>query len=199
MGKKLKFSSPNAFFAEKKEVVDISYAGDIVGLHDTGNFKIGDTLTEGEVLHFKGIPSFSPEHFRYINNADPLKSKQLEKGIDQLMDEGVAQLFTLDFNGRKVIGTVGALQYEVIQYRLEHEYGAKCSYENFPIFKACWVEEPENPKDPDYLDFLRVKQKYLARDKQGQLVFLADSAFSIEMVKQKYPQLKLHFTSEFDK
>ena len=197
LGKKLKFSSPNAFFAEKKEVVDISYAGDIVGLHDTGNFKIGDTLTEGEVLHFKGIPSFSPEHFRYINNADPLKSKQLEKGIDQLMDEGVAQLFRLDFNGRKVIGTVGALQYEVIQYRLEHEYGAKCSYENFPIYKACWVEVPDNPKDPEYVDFLRVKQKYLARDKQQQLVFLADSAFSIEMVKQKYPSLKLHFTSEF--
>jgi peptide chain release factor 3 len=198
LGKKLKFSSPNAFFAEKKEVVDISYAGDIVGLHDTGNFKIGDTLTEGEVLHFKGIPSFSPEHFRYINNADPLKSKQLEKGIDQLMDEGVAQLFKLDFNGRKVIGTVGALQYEVIQYRLEHEYGAKCSYENFPIYKACWVETPENPKDAEYLDFLRVKQKFLARDKQNQLVFLADSAFSIEMVKQKYPNLKLHFTSEFE-
>ena len=198
LGKKLKFSSPNAFFAEKKEVVDISYAGDIVGLHDTGNFKIGDTLTEGEVLHFKGIPSFSPEHFRYINNADPLKSKQLEKGIDQLMDEGVAQLFKLDFNGRKVIGTVGALQYEVIQYRLEHEYGAKCSYENFPIYKACWVEAPENPKDAEYLDFLRVKQKFLARDKQNQLVFLADSAFSIEMVKQKYPNLKLHFTSEFE-
>ena len=178
-------------------MVDISYAGDIVGLHDTGNFKIGDTLTEGEVLHFKGIPSFSPEHFRYINNADPLKSKQLEKGIDQLMDEGVAQLFRLDFNGRKVIGTVGALQYEVIQYRLEHEYGAKCSYENFPIYKACWVEAPDTPKDPEYLDFLRVKQKYLARDKQQQLVFLADSAFSIEMVKQKYPSLKLHFTSEF--
>lgn len=196
-GKKLKFSSPNAFFAEKKEVVDISYAGDIVGLHDTGNFKIGDTLTEGEVLHFKGIPSFSPEHFRYINNADPLKSKQLEKGIDQLMDEGVAQLFKLDFNGRKVIGTVGALQYEVIQYRLEHEYGAKCSYENFPVYKACWIEPPTDPKAPEYLDFLRVKQKYLARDKQNQQVFLADSAFSIEMVKQKYPKLKLHFTSEF--
>ena len=125
--KKLKFSSPNAFFAEKKEIVDISYPGDIVGLHDTGNFKIGDTLTEGEILNYKGIPSFSPEHFRYINNADPLKSKQLFKGIDQLMDEGVAQLFTLDLNGRKVIGTVGALQYDVIQYRLEHEYGAHCS------------------------------------------------------------------------
>ncbi|MDX1327535.1 MAG: peptide chain release factor 3, partial [Arenibacter sp.] len=139
-GKKLKFSSPNAFFAEKKEIVDISYPGDIVGLHDTGNFKIGDTLTEGEILNYKGIPSFSPEHFRYINNADPLKSKQLYKGIDQLMDEGVAQLFTLEINGRRVIGTVGALQFEVIQYRLEHEYGAKCSYENFPVYKACWVE-----------------------------------------------------------
>lgn len=195
--KKLKFSSPNAFFAEKKEIVDISYAGDIVGLHDSGNFKIGDTLTEGEILHFKGIPNFSPEHFRYINNADPMKSKQLEKGIDQLMDEGVAQLFKLDFNGRKVIGTVGALQYEVIQYRLEHEYGAKCSYENFPVHKACWIETPKNPKDPEYLDFLRVKQKYLAKDKQNQLVFLADSAFSIQMIKQKYPNVKLHFTSEF--
>ena len=85
--KKLKFSSPNAFFAEKKQIVDISYPGDIVGLHDTGNFKIGDTLTEGELINYKGIPSFSPEHFRYINNADPLKSKQLYKGIDQLMDE----------------------------------------------------------------------------------------------------------------
>ncbi|MCL4165188.1 UNVERIFIED_CONTAM: hypothetical protein GTU68_007426, partial [Idotea baltica] len=90
--KKLKFSSPNAFFAEKKEIVDISYPGDIVGLQDTGNFKIGDTLTEGEFINYKGVPSFSPEHFRYINNADPMKAKQLYKGIDQLMDEGVAQL-----------------------------------------------------------------------------------------------------------
>lgn len=194
-GKNLKFSSPNAFFAEKKEVVDVSYAGDIVGLHDTGNFKIGDTLTEGEVMSFKGIPSFSPEHFRYINNADPMKAKQLEKGVDQLMDEGVAQLFTLEMNGRKVIGTVGALQYEVIQYRLEHEYGAKCSYENFPAFKACWVR-PEDPKNEEFKEFQRVKQKFLAKDKYGQLVFLADSDFSIQMSQQKYPSVKLRFTSE---
>ncbi|MFI2743825.1 peptide chain release factor 3 [Zhouia sp. PK063] len=195
-GKKMKFSSPNAFFAEKKEIVDISYAGDIVGLHDTGNFKIGDTLTSGEELHFKGIPSFSPEHFRYINNADPMKAKQLYKGIDQLMDEGVAQLFTLELNGRKVIGTVGALQYEVIQYRLEHEYGAKCTYENFPVHKACWVE-PSDPKSEEFAEFKRVKQKFLAKDKHDQLVFLADSYFSIEMVKQKYPSVKLHFVSEY--
>ncbi len=197
LGKQLKFSSPNAFFAEKKEIVDSSYPGDIVGLHDTGNFKIGDTLTEGEELHYKGIPSFSPEHFRYINNADPMKSKQLAKGIDQLMDEGVAQLFTLEMNGRKVIGTVGALQFEVIQYRLEHEYGAKCTYENFPVHKACWVEA-KDPESESYQEFLRVKQKYLARDKRGQLVFLADSAFSLQMTQQKYPDVKLHFTSEFE-
>ena len=194
--KKLKFSSPNAFFAEKKEIVDVSYPGDIVGLHDTGNFKIGDTLTEGEVLNYKGIPSFSPEHFRYINNADPMKAKQLFKGIDQLMDEGVAQLFTLDLNGRKVIGTVGALQYEVIQYRLEHEYGAKCSYEPLNVYKACWIE-PDNPKSEEFKEFLRVKQKFMAKDKHDQLVFLADSSFSLQMTQQKYPNIKFHFTSEY--
>ncbi|CAL2085429.1 peptide chain release factor 3 [Tenacibaculum sp. 190524A02b] len=196
-GKKVKFSSPNAFFAEKKEIVDESFAGDIVGLHDTGNFKIGDTLTEGEKLNFKGIPSFSPEHFRYVNNADPLKAKQLYKGLDQLMDEGVAQLFTLDMNGRRIIGTVGALQYEVIQYRLEHEYGAKCTYENISVHKACWVQ-PEDEKNEEFKEFKRVKQRYLAKDKQGQLVFLADSAFTIQMTQQKYPSVKLHFTSEFE-
>lgn len=195
-GKKLKFSSPNAFFAEKKEIIDISYPGDIVGLHDTGNFKIGDTLTEGENLHYKGIPSFSPEHFRYINNADPMKTKQLNKGIDQLMDEGVAQLFTLEINNRKIIGTVGALQFEVIQYRLEHEYGAKCTYENLPVYKACWVD-PVDKNSVEFKEFKRVKQKFLAMDKRKQLVFLADSQFSLQMTQEKYPNVKLHFTSEF--
>ena len=196
--KRLKFSSPNAFFAEKKQIVDISYPGDIVGLHDTGNFKIGDTLTQGEVMNYRGVPSFSPEHFKYINNADPLKSKQLEKGIDQLMDEGVAQLFTLELNGRKAIGTVGALQFEVIQYRLEHEYGATCRYENINVFKACWVE-PMDPKSTEFIDFKRVKAKFLAKDKRGQLVFFADSSFTLQMTQSKYPNVKLHSVSEFEK
>jgi len=196
-GKNLKFSSPNAFFAEKKQVVDEMYPGDIVGLHDTGNFKIGDTLTEGEELNYKGIPNFSPEHFRYINNADPMKAKQLNKGINQLMDEGVAQLFTLELNNRKIIGTVGALQYEVIQYRLEHEYGAKCTYENINVHKACWVEADDENSE-EFKAFKRVKSKYLARDKRNQLVFLADSAFSLQMTQDKYKSLKFHFTSEFD-
>lgn len=195
-GKKMKFSSPNAFFADKKEVVDESFPGDIVGLHDTGSFRIGDTLTAGEKLQFKGIPSFSPEHFRYINNDDPLKAKQLAKGIDQLMDEGVAQLFTLEMNSRKIIGTVGALQYEVIQYRLEHEYGAKCTYEPIGIHKACWIEADE--KSEEFKEFARLKQRFMARDNHGQLVFLADSAFTIHMTQEKFPNVKLHFISEWN-
>ncbi len=194
--KTMKFSSPNAFFADKKEVIDESFPGDIVGLHDTGNFRIGDTLTEGEKLNFKGIPAFSPEHFRYINNEDPMKTKQLEKGIDQLMDEGVAQLFTMEYNNRKIIGTVGALQYEVIQYRLEHEYSAKCSYENLNIHKACWVEFTD-AKSPEIAEFLRVKQKFIAKDKYKNTVFLADSAFTITMTQEKFPSVKLHFVSEY--
>ena len=194
--KKMKFSSPNAFFAERKEIVDVSYPGDIVGLHDTGNFKIGDTLTQGELMKYKGIPSFSPEHFKYINNVDPLKSKQLAKGIDQLMDEGVAQLFVLELNGRKVIGTVGALQFEVIQYRLEHEYSAKCSYENLNVSKACWVDIKHSDSE-QLKEFKRVKSRFLAIDKRGQLVFFADSAFTLQMTQSKYPKVKLHFVSEF--
>ena len=193
--KKLKFSSPNTFFAEKKEIIDVSFPGDIVGLHDTGNFKIGDTLTSGEKIKFKGIPSFSPEHFRYINNKDPMKSKQLSKGIDQLMDEGVAQLFILNLNGRKLIGTVGALKFDVIQYRLLHEYGAQCSYENINVYKACWIEGDE--KSSSFKEFKRVKQKFLAYDKKGQLVFLSDSSFSLQMTQDKFKDLQFHFTSEF--
>ena len=103
----MRFSSPTQFMAQRKTTVDEAWAGDIIGLPDNGTFKIGDTLTEGEALHFKGLPSFSPEMFKYIENADPMKQKQLAKGIDQLMDEGVAQLFVNQFNGRKIIGTVG--------------------------------------------------------------------------------------------
>ena len=101
-GKMMRFSSPTAFMAQKKSTVDEAYPGDIVGLPDTGNFKIGDTLTSGENLHFKGLPSFSPEMFKYIENTDPMKTKQLNKGVEQLMDEGVAQLFVNQFNGRNM-------------------------------------------------------------------------------------------------
>ena len=190
----MRFSSPTAFMAQKKEILDEAYAGDIVGLPDTGNFKIGDTLTSGEDLHFKGLPSFSPEMFKYIENADPMKSKQLHKGIEQLMDEGVAQLFTNQFNGRQIIGTVGQLQFEVIEYRLLHEYGAQCRWDPINLFKACWIES-DNAEELD--DFKKRKYQYMAKDKQDRDVFLAESNYMLMMAQQDFENIIFHFTSEF--
>ncbi len=193
-GKYFKFSNPTSFMAAKQSVIDEAYPGDIVGIHDTGNFKIGDTFTEGEIIKFKGIPSFSPELFRYVENADPLKYKQLAKGLEQLTDEGVAQLFTHKMNGRKIIGTVGALQFDVIQFRLEHEYSALCRYENLPLYKACWFTS-NNTKQIE--EFKKRKANYLAEDKYGRDVYLADSAFSLQMSKENFPDIEFYFTSEF--
>ncbi len=193
--KMMKFSSPTAFMAQKKETVDEAFAGDIVGLPDNGGtFKIGDTLTGGENLHFKGIPSFSPEMFMYIENADPMKAKQLEKGINQLMDEGVAQLFVNQFNGRKIIGTVGQLQFEVIQYRLEHEYNALCRWEPISLYKACWIESDDKA---ELENFKKRKFQYMALDKEGRDVFLADSGYVLQMAQNDFPKIKFHFSSEF--
>lgn len=196
LGKMMKFSSPTAFMAQKKETVEEAFAGDIIGLPDTGNFRIGDTLTAGEVLHFKGLPSFSPEQFKYIENQDPMKTKQLAKGIDQLMGEGVAQLFTNQFNGRKIIGTVGQLQFEVIQYRLLHEYGAACRWEPVSLHKACWIES-DNLESLE--NFKKRKVQFMAKDLSGRDVYLADSAYVLMMAQQDFPDIRFHFTSEFSK
>jgi peptide chain release factor 3 len=192
--KNMKFSSVAAFMAEKKSIVDYAYPGDIVGLHDTGNFKIGDSITEGEEIHFEGLPSFSPELFKYIVNRDPMKSKQLNKGVEQLMDEGVAQMFSGYDTGRKIIGTVGALQFEVIQYRLLHEYGAKCDYEPIKIYKTCWITSPDKAK---IKDFVSRKHQNIAYDKEGRFVFLAESKYALDMAKDKYPEITFHFKSDF--
>ena len=192
--RKMKFSNPTSFMAAKKNVIDAAYPGDIVGLYDSGNFKIGDTLTEGEELTYKGFPSFSPEQFRYVNNANPLKTKQLNKGLIQLMDEGVAQLFTMELSGRKIVGTVGALQFDVIQYRLEHEYGASCSYEGLRLHKACWVDSD----DAQALSEFRARRKKdLAIDKEGNLVYMAESAWGLKTVQENHPEITFHFTSEY--
>lgn len=194
LSRKLKFSNPTSFMAARKEVVDKAFPGDIVGLYDSGNFKIGDSLTAGEVLHFKGIPSFSPEQFRYVNNANPLKTKQLNKGLLQLMDEGVAQLFTMELSQRKIIGTVGALQFDVIQYRLEHEYGASCSYDPINLNKACWVDSD----DSDAMkDFVKRRKKDIAKDKDGKLVYMAETAWGLKTVQENHPDIRFYFKSEF--
>ena len=193
-GKTVRVSSPTQFMAQRKSTVEEAYPGDIVGLPDNGIFKIGDTLTEGEDLHFRGLPSFSPLLFKYIENDDPMKSKQFQKGIEQLMDEGVAQMFVNQFNNRRIIGTVGQLQFEVIQYRLEHEYNAKCRWEPVHLHKACWVES-DDPKELE--NFKKRKYQYMAKDVEGRDVFLADSGYVLSMAKQDFEHIRFHETSEF--
>ncbi len=195
--KKLRFSNPYSFMAQDKEVIEQGFPGDVVGLYDTGNFKIGDTLTEGEDMLYQGIPSFSPEIFKELINLDPMKAKQLDKGIQQLTDEGVAQLFTQNHLGnRRIVGTVGELQYDVIQYRLEHEYSAKCRFEHRSIAKACWVSSHDKAK---LAEFVRLKGQQIATDKDDNYVFLAESEWILRMNIENNPDITFEFTSEVNK
>ncbi len=194
LDKNVRFASPFSFMADSKSILEEGFPGDVVGLYDTGTFKIGDTLTEGEELQFQGIPSFSPEIFKELINLDPMKSKQLEKGIQQLTDEGVAQLFTLELGNRKFVGTVGELQFEVIQYRLENEYGAKCRWVPLNYTKACWITA-ENPVK--LAEFIRLKGNQIAYDKDKNAVFLAESDWMLRMNEQNNPDVQFHLTSEF--
>ena len=213
--KNIRFSNATAFMAQDREIVEEAWPGDIVGLYDTGNLKIGDTLTEGEKTIYTGIPSFSPEIFKEVINKDAMKTKQLEKGLLQLMEEGVAQLFQYQLGNRKVVGTVGALQFEVIQFRLKNEfeefknyfpkfeviqfrlkneYNATVEFASQNIYKACWISS----KDPKKLeDFLASKQRHIATDKDGKLVFMAESKAWLQMVQDNFPDIDFHFTSEF--
>ena len=192
--KGIRFSNATAFMAQDRETVDEAWPGDIVGLYDTGNLKIGDTLTDGEKLLYTGIPSFSPEIFKEVINKDAMKTKQLEKGLLQLMEEGVAQLFTYELGKRKVVGVVGALQFEVIQFRLKNEYSASVEFAHQNIYKACWISSKDQKKLQEFIDS---KQRHIARDKDGKLVFMAESKAWLQMVQDNFPEINFHFTSEF--
>lgn len=193
LDKEMRFSNPYSFMAREKDVVETAYPGDVIGLYDTGNFKIGDTLTEGEDMQFTGMPTFSPELFKELVNKDPMKTKQLEKGIRQLTDEGVAQLFVQHGGNRKIIGCVGELQFEVIQYRLLQEYGASCAFNPISAYKACWITGDKKTVD----EFVRFKQGNIMEDKDGNLVYLAQSEWFLNTEKQNNPDIQFHFTSEF--
>ncbi len=196
LDKDVRFSNPYSFLARDKSIVDDAYPGDVVGLFDTGNFKIGDTLTEGEDFFFTGIPTFSPEIFKEVVNKDPMKTKQLEKGLMQLTDEGVAQLFTQFGGNKKIIGCVGELQFEVIQYRLLHEYGASVVFNSLPFYKACWITS----HDPKKLEeFTRFKHANIAEDKDGHIVYLAQSEWFLNTELTNNPEIDFHFTSEVHK
>ena len=192
--KELRFSNATAFMAQDRETVDEAWPGDIVGIYDTGNLKIGDTLTDGEKLQYTGIPSFSPEIFKEVVNKDAMKTKQLEKGLLQLMEEGVAQMFTYQLGKRKAVGTVGALQFEVIQFRLKAEYNATVEFIPQHIYKACWISSNDQKKLAEFVDS---KQRHIAEDKDGKLVFMAESKAWLQMVQENFPEIEFHFTSEF--
>ena len=193
LGKKLRFSNPTQFMAQEKSVIDEAWAGDVIGLYDNGSLKIGDTLTEGENLHFRGIPSFSPEIFKVLENRDPLKTKQLEKGIRQLTDEGVAQLF-IQYGTRKIVGTVGELQFDVIQFRLEHEYGAQCTFMPLRFHKAFWITS-DNQEQLD--EFMRRRANVIALDKEDHPVFMAETEWMLKIAREDFPEIEFHATSEF--
>jgi peptide chain release factor 3 len=196
LNKDIRFSNPYSFLARSKDVIEDAFPGDVIGLFDTGSFKIGDTLTEGEDFYYIGIPTFSPEIFKELVNKDPMKTKQLEKGIAQLTDEGVAQLFTQYGGTKKIIGCVGELQFEVIQYRLLQEYGAACEFRTLPFYKACWLTSNDQKK---LEDFLRFKQQNSAEDKDGNPVYLAQSEWFLNTEITNNPDITFHFSSEVHK
>jgi peptide chain release factor 3 len=192
--KEVRFGTPTSFMANEKSIIDEAWPGDVVGLFDNGIFKIGDTLTEGEQLIFKGIPRFSPEVFRLLVNKNPFKAKQLDKGIRQLSDEGVAQLFIRQQGNVKIIGTVGEMQFEVIKFRLLHEYGADCDMQSMNIYKAFWFTS----SNKEQLDRFQDLQSYhIAYDKDDHPVFLAEGTWSFNTAREMFPDIEFHLTSEF--
>ncbi|HDQ45166.1 MAG TPA: peptide chain release factor 3 [bacterium] len=185
LNRKLKFANPASFMAQSKSLLEEAYPGDVIGLYDSGIFTIGDTLTEGESFMFKNIPRFSPEVFRVVQNRDPFKSKQMQKGIQYLTDEGLAQLFTQDSGNRKVVGVVGELQFDVLKYRLLNEYGARVDFLPMSAFKAFWLKY-EAPAEIDYL--LDVYPGSLYTDKNDNPVFIASTQFAYQSAMEKCPK-----------
>ncbi|MEN8194295.1 MAG: peptide chain release factor 3 [Bacteroidota bacterium] len=187
LNRQIKFPNPASFLAQSKSLVDSAFPGDVIGLYDSGIFKIGDTLTEGESFMFKGVPRFSPEIFRIVVNKDPFKSKQLEKGLLQLTDEGLAQLFIQKETNKKVIGVVGELQFDVIKYRLFNEFGATCDFTFMEAYKAFWLKY-DSASDAEELFRLRSGSLYI--DKTDNVVFIAESPFSLSRAEEKNPNVQ---------
>ncbi len=192
--KPFRTANPTAFMAQDRDIIDEAWPGDIIGLHDTGTFKIGDTLTEGENLNFKGIPNFAPQIFRVMVNANPLKEKQFHKGLNQLAEEGVVQIFSrYQRNNVRVLGVVGQLQLEVLQYRLEHEYGAACRYEPFINTVAYWINADDKKK---LEEFVEAQHRSILVDIRNNYVLTAESEWAFDHVRKRNPGINFFTTSE---
>jgi peptide chain release factor 3 len=192
MGREMKLANALTFMANERVHKEDGVAGDIIGIHNHGQLQIGDTLTEGEALGFKGIPYFSPELFRAARLRDPLKAKQLQKGLQELGEEGAIQVFELE-GGSMLLGAVGQLQFEVVAQRLKDEYKVDAIFEAADIYTARWLTFPDQPTRRD---FEREQAVRLGKDVDGNPVYLASSRYNLDVTREKWPKVGFHATRE---
>jgi len=193
LGKSVKAANALTFMAQDREHVESAYPGDIVGLHNHGTISIGDTFTLGESLQFTGIPNFAPELFRRAQLRDPLKLKALRKGLAQLSEEGATQFFRPLVGNDLILGAVGILQFEVVAYRLKHEYNVDSSFENINVQTARWIQCDD---DKMLADFKRRLHVNLAEDGAGELVYLAPSRVNLQLTEERWPGINFAATRE---
>jgi len=192
-GKEMKLANAVTFMANERTRMEEAYAGDIIGVHNHGQLQIGDVLTEGEALTFKGIPYFAPELFSRARLRDPMKAKQLEKGLRQLGEEGAVQVFSPLVDNTPLIGAVGQLQFEVVEHRLKAEYGVDAVFERAGIHTARWVTCP----DTNHLnEFVKANQGRLAKDVDGNFAYLADTGVNLRLAQERWPKVQFHATRE---
>jgi peptide chain release factor 3 len=193
LGKEVKLANALTFMASDREIVETAYPGDVIGLHNHGTISIGDTFTAGEYLSFTGIPYFAPELFRRARLRDPLKLKQLQKGLAQLSEEGATQFFRPLMSNDLILGAVGTLQFDVVAYRLKDEYSVDASFEPITIATARWVKS-SNAKKLE--EFREKAATHLALDAAGELVYLAPSRVNLQLTEERWPDLVFAATRE---
>ena len=193
LGKDVRIADAVTFMAGDRVRTEEAFAGDVIGLHNHGTIQIGDTFTEGEVLKFQGIPNFAPELFRRVRVKDPLKTKQLEKGLDQLSEEGASQVFKPLMRNEMIVGAVGALQFDLVAYRLRDEYRADCLYEDANVYTARWVQCADAKK---LEEFRNKNRDHLAVDGGGYLTYLAPSRANLQLTQERWPDVVFSKTRE---
>src|SRR3989440_10171266 len=193
LGKEVRVADALTFMAADRAQAQEAYAGDIIGLHNHGTINIGDTFTEGERLTFTGMPNFAPEIFRRAGLKDPLKMKALQKGLSQLCEEGATQLFRPLRSNELILGAVGQLQFEVVAFRLQDEYGVQCVFEPVTIYTARWVESADARR---LEEFRSRAHGHLALDHSGALVYLAPSRVNLELTLERWPGIVFRETRE---
>jgi len=193
IGKDISLANATIFMAQDRANVEEAYPGDIIGLHNHGTIKVGDTFTEKEPLKFTGIPSFAPDHFRRVRLKNPLKAKQLQKGLVQLSEEGAVQVFRPLFGSDYILGAVGVLQFDVTMARLRDEYGVDASYEGIDYATARWVECDDRAK---LEEFEKRNQGNLALDAEENLTYLASSEWRLNHVAEQWPDIRFLKTRE---